>query len=305
MNRWLITGATGLLGANAAVNLAGEAVAIPSARRMPRGQQPSFIESDLTSAAERDGLVDRAQADVVFHAAALSSIEACAQDPALAHELNVEASAHLARQAAARGAKFVFISTDAVFNGERGNYSETDETSPNSEYGRTKVRAEAAVLEAHPSAIVARVNFYGWSPTGRRSLAEFFYRELSAGHNVNGFTDTVVSTMYVESLISAIKLLVANRSTGIFHVASSEPTSKYDFGRRLATTFGFDPTLVHAAQSADFLADRRGSQMSLSTAKFTSETQSPLPRQEEDMKRLWSAFESGLPKTITMYANEN
>lgn len=305
MDRWLITGATGLLGANVAAGMSSGALAIPSARRIPRGRPTNFLEADLTNPAGRDGLVERAAADVVFHAAALSSIEACAQDPQLAHELNVAASADLAAQAASRGAQFVFISTDAVFDGTHGNYVESDETSPNSEYGRSKVRAEAAVLEAHPGAIVARVNFYGWSPTGRRSLAEFFYRELSAGNDVNGFTDTVVSTMYVESLITAVRLLVAQRSAGVFHVASSEPTSKYDFGRRLAEKFDLNPALVHAARSADFLADRRGSQMSLSTAKFTRETNSILPGQDEDMNRLRAAYESGLPNTITMYANEN
>ncbi|RZU66511.1 dTDP-4-dehydrorhamnose reductase [Microterricola gilva] len=303
MPRWLVTGATGLLGSNVALRLGEESEIVLTARSAPRSAPATFLAADLASANSRSGLVDRAAADVIFHSAAISSIEACESNPALAQLVNVDASADLARQAYAVGSKFVFISTDAVFDGSIGNYSETDPASPSTEYGRSKVRAENAVLEANPDAIIARVNFYGWSPTGRRSLAEFFHRELAAGHTVNGFTDTVVSTMYVGDLVESIALLVAHRASGIFNVVSSEPISKYDFGRNIAKAFGFDPLLVREATSADHLADRRGSQMSLSVDKFWSTTGSRPVGQLDGIARLRAAFDSGVPEIIKQYAN--
>jgi dTDP-4-dehydrorhamnose reductase len=203
---WLVTGVTGLLGANAATSLSDAGARVVGvARSIPAVSGLDVLPVDLSSVSARAGLVDRAGCDVVLHTAAVSSIEACERDPAAARELNTVAAADLAAQAARAGAAFVHISTDAVFDGERGGYREDDPVSPQSVYGRTKADAERAVLDANPSALVARVNFYGWSPTGRRSLLEFFARALSAGSTVRGFTDVRVSTLYVADLVDATR----------------------------------------------------------------------------------------------------
>jgi dTDP-4-dehydrorhamnose reductase len=209
MTSWLVTGATGLLGSNAALTLSETGTVVCTSRRLPQPGPLPFIHSQLESAESRSGLVARSGADAVFHAAALSSIDACESDPALARELNVIAPVDLATQAREAGAAFVYISTDAVFDGIDGGYSEDSRTSPASEYGRTKVLGEQAVLDAYPEALVARVNFYGWSPTARRSVAEFFYYSLQSGRNVTGFTDIVVNTLQVSYLVDAIEKLVA------------------------------------------------------------------------------------------------
>lgn len=304
MDKWLVTGATGLLGANAVLRLSRNARVVGSARARPVAMSPeSFVAVDLAHAGSRADLVERVSPNVVFHSAALSSIEACDADPALARALNVEASADLARQAAAVGARFVLVSTDAVFDGHSGSYTEDDATSPTTEYGRTKVDAERAVMDANPEAIVARVNFYGWSPSGTRSLAEFFYRHLSEGKPVNGFTDITVSTLYVEDLIDAITALVSTDASGTFHVASSEAISKYEFGRLLANALGYSADLVSPALSTDFLKHARGANLSLSTAKYEAVIGQPLNDQATSIAGLRRALREGVPSDIAKFAH--
>jgi dTDP-4-dehydrorhamnose reductase len=301
MNSWLVTGVSGLLGSNAALDLSGGHRVVGTARRPPAAPPVEVIAIDLADPASRNGLVRRAGADAVFHAAAVSTIEDAERDPGQALDVNVVASADLAAQAAESGAAFVYISTDAVFDGARGGYREDDAPDPQSVYGRTKLDGERAVLDAHPGALVARVNFYGWSPSGRRSLAEFFYGALSRGESVNGFEDQVVSTLYAGSLIESVVALLEAGASGIVHVASPEPTTKYAFGRRIAESFGYDPELVRAARSTDHLDLPRGTRLDLDTAKMESLLGHPADGQQAGIDRLVRDREAGRPAALAAF----
>lgn len=301
MTSWLITGATGLLGGNAVEQLSSNNEVTGVSRAVPTNVPVPFVSVDISTAVGRDGLVDKTQPSIVLHSAAISSIEECAANPELAWEVNVAASADLAGQAARANAAFVYISTDAVFDGSKGAYTERDEPTPNTDYGHTKLAGERAVLDANPQALVARVNFYGWSPTGRRSLAEFFHTRLARGEKVNGFTDTVVSTLYVGDLVDSIERLVAVGASGIVNVVSSEPTSKFDFGRSLATAFGFDAELVQPALSTDFLSVKRGSRLDLDTSKIAGLLGHAPANQQQGIDHLVADYAAGRPAAVGAY----
>lgn len=303
MTGWLVTGGTGLLGANALLDLRRDGRAVGVARHVTAASAAAgdFVRADLSSPAERRGLVAATGADHVLHAAAIATIEGCEADPEGAFELNVRASEDLAAQAHAEGARFVFISTDAVFDGGDGDYAEDDPTNPISEYGRGKVEAEQRVLAAHPGAIVARVNFYGWSPTGGRSLAEFFYNRLASGADVGGFTDVSVSTTYVRHLVGAIRDLAATDAAGIFHVAASRGASKYEFGRALAARFGFDPSRVTPVLSTDVLSTPRGADLRLRTDRLTTALGHDLPSTIDGLHDLREDLDSGRPAVLAKF----
>lgn len=303
MTKWLVTGATGLLGSNALVQLAEKGSVVGAVRNVPptAANKFEFVRADLTQNAGFSDVVARTSTTAVLHAAAISSIEECERQPELARRVNVEASAELATQAAESEAAFVYISTDAVFDGERGCYTELDVASPTTEYGRSKLAGERAVLDANPDALVARVNFYGWSPSGQRSLAEFFYRRLSRGEEVPGFQDVVVSTLYVNFLVDLIEKLVERGANGIVNVVSSEATTKYDFGERLARSFGFDPELVRPALSTDYLSVKRGSRLDLNTERMKGLLGSSIPGQQEGVDNLFSDFQAGRIDTISAF----
>lgn len=240
---WLVTGASGLLGSNAGVCL-------PHTIGVTRSGQvgPGFsrgIAGDLTDASAVALEVRKLRPVVVLHAAAIASHEACAMDPELARLVNVEATGVLAEAAAEVGAAFVYVSTDAVFDGYRGNYAEHDDPGPFSVYGETKLDGERCAQERHPSPLIARVNFFGWSPSGRRSILEFFVHELRSGNRVRGYSDIRVTSMYVRDLITSLEGLVARRVTGVVHLASQDALTKAAFGRLVAAEFGLDPSLIH------------------------------------------------------------
>jgi dTDP-4-dehydrorhamnose reductase len=180
--RILITGASGLLGINLAVELAQKHTVFGV-----------VIQSDLLAQGAVEQALDASQPDWVIHCAALANLDACEADPIRAAQLNTELPGRLAEYVARGGARegkarLVHISTDSVFDGLRGGYTEEDTPNPPGVYSRTKLAGEQAVAAADPSAVIARVNLYGWGITGKRSLAEFFFNNLSQV-SVMGFTD--------------------------------------------------------------------------------------------------------------------
>jgi dTDP-4-dehydrorhamnose reductase len=266
---WLVTGAQGFLGANAGIYLRGKSRTIGLTRT---NQTPNLfaegITGDLTEPDDiAKAIIDR-RPSVVLHAAALASHEACEADPALAERINVDATRVLAGAAEQAGAQFIYISTDAVFDGLRGDYTETDEPSPFSVYGETKLAGEQQAIN-ETAALVVRTNFFGWSPGGHRSILEFFVNELTSGHKVQGYTDFVVTSTYVQFLLDAIWRLSQLDTTGIVNVVSSDKLSKCEFGQSTAAVFGLDSNLIEAARAA--AADHptlRVRDLSLSTNKL-------------------------------------
>lgn len=250
--RWLITGAAGFLGANACRLLAAEGEVwglTKSGQALP--WCPTVVAGDLTDAALITQRVRETRPDVILHAAALADHSWCERDPSLAYAVNVEGAAAIARAGQEVGSEVVLISTDAVFSGATGGYRESDPVSPTTVYGETKVRAEE-ITSSILDALIIRTNFFGWSPSSRRSILEFFVNGLLEGRALPGFTNYVVTSIYVETLIRAISLAVSAQQTGLLHIASGDSLSKFEFGRTVAQEMGVEqsrvePTLAAAA----------------------------------------------------------
>ncbi len=247
---WLVTGAQGFLGTNLGRHLAGRANRIGLGRADGATSAPaydSWITADLAdpnSTATAAAQIERIRPDVVVHAAAMATHEGCEADPERARQVNALAAGELSRAARNVGARFILISTDAVFDGARGHYSEEDEPAPFSVYGRTKLEGEQQAQAANPDALVIRTNFFGWSPSGTRSILEFFVNALTTGTRVKGFTDFTVTSAYVGALCQAIEDLAAGSTTGLLHVTSPDALSKYEFGVAVAKAFGLDAGLI-------------------------------------------------------------
>ena len=238
------------------------------------------VTSDLLSVETLAGAVDEVRPDVVLHCAALADHRACEQDPDLAHRVNADASGALADAAAAVGSRFVYVSTDAVFDGARGWYAEDEPVSPTSAYGRSKAAGEAAVVAAHPSAVIARTNFFGWSPSGDRSILEFFTRELSEGRRVSGYVNYVVTSLFVEDVIDSIERIVEAEEHGVFHVVARDGVAKADFGRLVAAEFDLDAGLID-----DVRVDGPDRDLSLRSDRLGHLTGTAMPSQAEGIAR--------------------
>ncbi len=295
MTRLLITGATGLLGHVASLDWRhGFKVHALVHRRPLAIPEVIAVEGDLMDPASLEQAWAQARPDVVVHAAALASIEACEAEPVLAQQINVEATKRVATLCAERDAILLHISTDAVFDGRNGPYVEKDPTGPRSVYARTKLDAERVCLATHPGALVVRTNFFGWSSSGRRSIAEFFYNSLVADQQVAGFTDVEFTPLYHRDLLAILQEAIQRRLQGIYHVGSADRMTKYSFGRAVAKTFGLDENLVRP-QTLDKLdqSGLRSPRLSLDSTKLADALGSVLPTVDVGLRRMRADLDSG------------
>jgi dTDP-4-dehydrorhamnose reductase len=298
--RILVTGASGLLGLNTALEASQQHEVFGSVNKNElKTTAFTVIQSDLTEPGALVNLIDRSQPEWVINCAALANLESCEANPALAKKLNSELPEKLAYHVAKGGARLVHVSTDAVFDGEQGNYTEEDKPNPLSLYARTKLSGENAVLAANPDAIVARVNLFGWSLSGKRSLAEWFVNNLSAGNNIKGFTDVYFCPLLVNHLAKLLLNMLELELYGLFHVVSSECSNKYDFGVRLAKLFGFEESLIEPASVTESgLRVARSPKLTLKTDKLTQEIGAPTPKLTEGLAEFYAQYENGYPKFI-------
>lgn len=261
--RILVTGASGLLGLNLALEAAkehtvfgvcnGNRIQPPPAdpaQSAARSAAFTVLNVDLLAPGAVERTLDSVQPDWVIHCAALANLEACEADPQRAHQTNSELPEKLAAYVTSGGARLLHVSTDAVFDGQRGDYTEADAPNPLSVYARSKLAGEQAVLSANPAAIVGRTNLVGWSLLGKRSLSEFFFNNLQAGRYANGFTDVYFCPLLATDLAQIYLKMLGLGLSGLYHTVSSECLTKYDFAVRLARRFGFDPALVVAADAS-------------------------------------------------------
>jgi dTDP-4-dehydrorhamnose reductase len=300
LTRFLVTGASGLLGLNFALYTCQQHEVIGVVNQHALKHAPFAVQQlELNQPGAARQLVQSVRPQVILHCAAMANVDACENQPELAQRVNAELPGELAALAAEFDCKMVHISTDAVFNGEKGNYSEEDVPAPLSVYARTKLAGEEAVLTANPRAIVARVNFYGWSITGRRSLAEFFFSHLAASENMKGFTDVHFCPLEVHDLSDLLLEMAAKDLLGIYHVVSSESLSKFEFGQRLARQFGLDASLIQPVSWRDAgLQAARSPELTLNTAKLKKVLQHDLPDQAHGMARFAQSLSDGLPYVI-------
>ena len=249
MARILVTGASGLLGLNLAffgsdVGSGQHEIVGVANSVIPKSDLFECRQWDLTKTDSLKALFDWAKPDWVVHTAAIANLRVAQENPALAQLLNGDVPGLLANEAATRGLRFLHVSTDAVFDGVKGDYVETDTPNAQNVYAETKLAGEFAVMAANQDAIISRVNFYGWSRFGTRSLVEFFYNHLKAGEPMKGFVDAMFNPTYVGDLVEMLFGLLEKNSSGIYHTVASEAISKYDFGVAVARQFGLDEDLI-------------------------------------------------------------
>ncbi len=252
MPRLLITGASGLLGANLVLT-AHEAYEVMAVyHRHPIELKGVQSESaDLSQPGRAEELFDRFQPDWVIHCAADTSIDELEDDPDRAFRMNRDMAANVAEASKKTGAKLVHISTDAVFDGREGPYREGDPTEPVNVYGKSKLAGEQAVQALCPEALIIRTNIFGWNAQSKTSLAEWFLEQLEAGNTCPGLTDIDFSPLLVNDLAILILLMLAEDLSGVFHVPGADCISKYDFGIHLANLFGFDTDQIVPTVSDD------------------------------------------------------
>jgi dTDP-4-dehydrorhamnose reductase len=303
MARLLFTGASGLLG----INLAQESMSAHDIIGVDRGKLINApfktVKADFSDLNMVASVIDAVRPAWLINCAALADIDQCEDYPERAHQLNTELPAQLAKVCKTRGISLVHISTDAVFDGQMdGFYTEQDSPNPKNVYAKTKLEGERAVLAENPSAIVARVNFYGWSLSGRRSLAEFFVNNLKNNKSMSGFTDAIFCPMFVNQTARLLLKMLERGLTGLYHVVGPQAMNKYQFGVEIARKFGLQeggisPRSIHTSN----LTAKRSHNLSLSTNKLSTVLDMHLPEFSTGLDEFYTLYQQGYPQKIRSY----
>ena len=252
-----ITGAAGLIGQELVRTAPVGVRAIPIARP----------EVDLTDAEAVRAALLRDRPSLILHAAAMAKPADCQRDPAAARRINVEATRRLC--ALAGDAPVWFLSTDLVFDGRKGGYTETDPVSPVNVYGETKVEAEAAVLQ-NPRNAVFRLSMNGGvSQSGDRGFNEEFRRTLAQGKPMTLFTDEFRCPIAAGWTAQTLWSLIGRPGVqGIFHLCGGQKLSRYQIGEILVKRWGLSDVKLSGGSVRDYQGPPRSPDTSMKPQKL-------------------------------------
>ncbi len=304
MSKILVTGASGHLGLNLSLLASAQGYKVTGWSHSKGLKNTPFV-SESVDLGDLEALPERLIAlepEIIIHCAAIANIDIAEKHPELTHRINAEVPGVIAKVAGEIDARMIHISTDAVFDGTKGNYKEDDPVNPLNAYAVSKLAGERAVLEANPDAAIARVVFYGWTMNGSRSLSEFFYNNLKAGNAINGFTDMLFNPMYVRHLAETLLEMAETDLSGLWHTFGRDSLSKYDFGVALADVFGLDSSLIKAISAKDLDRDAvRSLNLSTNSDKLATALGHPLPGIAEGLVALKADFDLGWPEKLAAY----
>lgn len=255
----LITGISGMLGKAVYAHFKhNESYAIHGVSRQTGYELDDVVmhHGDLTSETFMESL-QSLSFDAVIHCSAEVNVNLCETDKVLAFQSNVKSTENVVKLVNARC--YVYVSTDAVFDGQVGDYAETSVVNPLNYYAETKLLGEEAVKTSTDNYYILRTNIYGFNQPMKKSLFEWGYTELQAGNTINGFDNMFFNPMYVGQLAAFMaKLISSDIPYGTYNVAADEKLSKYDFLMKIVETFGFQTTQVNKVyfDPKEFVAPR-------------------------------------------------
>lgn len=211
------------------------------------------------SADVRDG-VQVAQAfawarpDVAIHAAAIGSVDYCERHSDKAWKVNVGGVQVVGDSCLQHGAKMIFVSSNAVFNGEDPPYTEEAHTCPVNKYGQLKVEAERWVCSSGiEHAIVRPILMYGWhNRGGRGNWVTTWVQKLGRGELVKVVDDVYSKPLYAKSCAEVIWAIILQDKSGVYHAAGADHVTLHEFALRTAEVFGLDKSLIEPVASDSF-----------------------------------------------------
>jgi dTDP-4-dehydrorhamnose reductase len=255
----LITGSAGLIGS----------YLIRTAHRWaPNCQAYGFTreDADLLDHQAVTDLFRWLNPQAVIHCAALSRAGLCQDNPALARRINVEATERLAELA--RNIPFIFFSSDQVFDGTKGGYSESDRVNPLNVYGCTKAEGEQVVLQNERHSVIRLALTAGISLDGNRSFVEDMQRDCKAGRMLTLFTDEFRCPLPAGVIARAVWELVEHHRPGLYHLGGSERLSRWEIGQALSRRYPDLSPCLQMGSLATYAGPPRPADLSMRSEKL-------------------------------------
>lgn len=241
----LIAGSNGMLGrdivkrfiANNSYNVHG------INRHLNKRSNIKEYTCDLTNFAETKKILKQINPDIIINCAANIDLDLCEDNKDYTYIINAESAAILASYNPLK-TKYIYISTDSVFDGIKGNYKEGDKTNPLNYYAYTKLEGERLSLEQNLNSIIIRTNIYGFNIPQKKTLAEWALSNLISNNRINGFDDVYFNPVYTKQLAELCHQIINTNFKGLINVGCTQKLSKYEFLIKLANQFNINTNLI-------------------------------------------------------------
>lgn len=250
MKRLFITGGSGLLGSKFRYIAGNEYEIVTTHHKNPGENSVSF---DITDENDVMDKITSLNPDAVIHAAALTNVDYCEDHPEEAWNVNAKGTDNIAKACEKIDSKLIYVSTDFVFDGERGMYSEEDKTNPLGYYASTKLEGEEFIRQHDDlDYAVTRVSvLYGWHT--RINFVTWVIDELKHGNEINIVTDQYNSPTLADNAAEAMLKIFEKDKTGIYHTVGDERINRFDFAQNIAKVFDLDSSLINPTKSTNFV----------------------------------------------------
>ena len=238
MKTLLITGAYGQLG-DACVKFLKNNYNITLS-----GVSPSDggVHLDIRSKSSIKKVLSDIDPDVILNLAALTGVDGCELDPQQAKDINFSGVKNLCRDFSGH---FIQISTDYVFDGKSGPYSEEDEPKPKSVYGKTKLFADNWLLDNYSKSTIIRTNIlYSYTKRTKASFLKWVVDSLNDNQNIKVVNDQWNNPTWTESLSSVISKIIDNQAFDLYHYGDRDILNRFDFSILISKVFNLDSSLI-------------------------------------------------------------
>jgi len=297
--RCLITGVSGLLGNNFADYFKSRFDILGLYHSNP--VQIEGIETDkcdLSDFKPIRNVISYFKPNILLHCASRTDIDDCEANRTLSNEVNVLGTKYIVQSVSEKNVKLIYISTDAVYDGIKGNFSETDKIYPQNHYGLSKYEGELEVLKVADS-LIFRTNIFGWNIQNKNSLGEWILESFRADKQIAGFEDAFFSSIYTMELARVLDIAIRKNIRGVFNCGSSTSCSKYEFAVKIADKFGFNKTLVNpiSIDKSGFIA-KRGKNLSLKVDKLQAALDYHVPTIDDSIESFYRDAKCGKQNCI-------
>lgn len=214
---------------------------------------PSVGELDITKPKAVENFFRKYKPKVLIHLAALTDTEKAENDHDLAELINITGTQNLVTASEKTKTKVVFFSTDYIFDGKGGNYSEIDPPNPLNYYGQTKLEAEKIVQKMKAPWLIIRTAYpYRAVYADKSDCVRWMLPKLSRGESVNLVRDQRITPTFVDDLVQVLLTLLKREATGIYHVAGSHCLSFWEMGEAICEVWDFDKDLIKSISLEEF-----------------------------------------------------
>lgn len=248
--RILIVGCNGLLGQGLVENFSrtgNEELLLTSVEEKFIGDPGfTYIQLDISKRNETKKVVLDFFPDIVINASAYTDVDGCEDNKELAWNVNVNGVKYLVEGCRVVDAKLIHLSTDFVFDGMNGPYSELDKPNPISYYGRSKLGSENEIKLGGIPFVIIRTNvIYGIQKGVKKDFVQWVVENLKNEKQINVVTDQMNNPTFVDDLVDGIRLTLDKNKTGIFNIGGIELISRYDFAVKIAEVFDLDKNMIN------------------------------------------------------------